>query len=200
MSCRNCDNDTGTFQHSDIPSFEIQTEDMDNRPYRALLVSGWLHSPPICLLEFVKMKQGVAVTVGEGLTKWDEKTPHHRLPPSLLPPPSSPPPPPLPTTPPLSLSCSILLNHKFKKTDKVKPPTDHLLMMSLYICITLHIPLHLHHAPHPSTSASADHLPLHLHDPCLTLWWPAAVTHFMTCCRITQCSMTGAYSAAGFTI
>ena len=37
MSCRNSDNDTGTFQNSDIPSFEIQTEDMDNPPYRALL-------------------------------------------------------------------------------------------------------------------------------------------------------------------
>ena len=30
MSCRNCDNDTGTFRNSDIPSFEIQTEDIDN--------------------------------------------------------------------------------------------------------------------------------------------------------------------------
>ena len=29
MSCRNS-NDTGTFQNSDIPSFEIQTEDKDN--------------------------------------------------------------------------------------------------------------------------------------------------------------------------
>ena len=39
MSCRNSDNDTGTFRNSDIPSFEIQTKDMDNPPYRALLVS-----------------------------------------------------------------------------------------------------------------------------------------------------------------
>ena len=28
MSCRNSDNDTGTFRNSDIPGFEIQTEDM----------------------------------------------------------------------------------------------------------------------------------------------------------------------------
>ena len=32
MSCRNSDSDTGTFRNSDIPSFEIQTEDMDNPP------------------------------------------------------------------------------------------------------------------------------------------------------------------------
>ena len=36
MCCRNSDNDTGTSRNSDIPSFEIQTEDMDNPPYRAL--------------------------------------------------------------------------------------------------------------------------------------------------------------------
>ena len=36
MPCWNSDNDTGTFQNSDIPSFEIQTKDMDNPPYRAL--------------------------------------------------------------------------------------------------------------------------------------------------------------------
>ena len=41
MSCRNSDNDTGTFGNSDIPSFEIQTEDMDNPPYRALFVFIW---------------------------------------------------------------------------------------------------------------------------------------------------------------
>ena len=29
MSCRNSDNDMGTFQNSDVPSFQIQTEDMD---------------------------------------------------------------------------------------------------------------------------------------------------------------------------
>ena len=29
-------NDTGTFRNSDIPSFEIQTENVDNPPYRAL--------------------------------------------------------------------------------------------------------------------------------------------------------------------
>ena len=34
-SCRNSDN-MGTFRNSDIPSFEIQMEDMDNPPYRAL--------------------------------------------------------------------------------------------------------------------------------------------------------------------
>ena len=35
MSCRNSDNDTGTFRDSDISSFEIQTRDMDNHPYGA---------------------------------------------------------------------------------------------------------------------------------------------------------------------
>ena len=38
MSCQNSDNDTGTFRNSDIPSFEIQMEDIDNPPYRALFV------------------------------------------------------------------------------------------------------------------------------------------------------------------
>ena len=38
MSCRNSINDTGTFQNSHMPSFEIQIEDMDNPPYRALVV------------------------------------------------------------------------------------------------------------------------------------------------------------------
>ena len=37
MSCRNSDN-MGTFQNSDVPSFEIQTEDMGNPPYRALCI------------------------------------------------------------------------------------------------------------------------------------------------------------------
>ena len=32
------DNDAGTFRNSDIPSFEMQTEDMDNPPYRALFI------------------------------------------------------------------------------------------------------------------------------------------------------------------
>ena len=36
MSCWNSDSDTGTFRNSDISSFEIQTGDMDNPPYRAL--------------------------------------------------------------------------------------------------------------------------------------------------------------------
>ena len=36
MSYQNSDNDTGTFQTSDIPSFDIQMGDMDNPPYRAL--------------------------------------------------------------------------------------------------------------------------------------------------------------------
>ena len=40
-SSRNSNNDTGTFRNSDISSFEIQTEDMDNPAYRALVVT-WL--------------------------------------------------------------------------------------------------------------------------------------------------------------
>ena len=39
MSCQNSDNDTGTFWNSYVPSFEIQTEDINNPPYRALIVS-----------------------------------------------------------------------------------------------------------------------------------------------------------------
>ena len=35
-SCRNSNNDTGPFQNSDIPSFDIQTEDMDNPSCRTL--------------------------------------------------------------------------------------------------------------------------------------------------------------------
>ena len=38
MFCQNSDNDTGTFRNTDIPSFEIQTKDLDNPPYRALLL------------------------------------------------------------------------------------------------------------------------------------------------------------------
>ena len=38
MSCQNSDNDTGTFWNSNIQSFEIQTEDTDNPPYRALIL------------------------------------------------------------------------------------------------------------------------------------------------------------------
>ena len=37
MSCQNSD-DTGTFRNSNIPSFEIQTEDMDNPSYGALFM------------------------------------------------------------------------------------------------------------------------------------------------------------------
>ena len=48
MSCQNSNNGMGTFRNSNIPSFEIQMEDMDNSPYRALL-NWWMnaHSLPI---------------------------------------------------------------------------------------------------------------------------------------------------------
>ena len=57
ISCRNY-NDTGTFRNSDILSFEIQTEDMDNPPYRALLevskMAGVHQLGCICVLSFSK--------------------------------------------------------------------------------------------------------------------------------------------------
>ena len=34
MSCQNSDNDMETFRNSDIPSFEMHMEDMDNYPFR----------------------------------------------------------------------------------------------------------------------------------------------------------------------
>ena len=37
-SCWNSNSDTATFRNSDIPSFEIQTGDLDNPPYRALQI------------------------------------------------------------------------------------------------------------------------------------------------------------------